>query len=56
MVISSRYGEWMAMELTAPGAADQWKPVAWYVVLQPTEHAWYPLALGYGGAYVIFEH
>jgi hypothetical protein len=44
------------MELTALGAADQRKPVAWYAVPQPTEHAWYPLALGYGGAYVIFEH
>jgi hypothetical protein len=55
-VISSRYGEWVAMRLTALGVADQQKPVAWYVVPQPTERVWYPLALGYGGAYVIFEH
>jgi hypothetical protein len=55
-VILSRYGEWVVMELTTLDAADQQKPVARYVLSQPTERVWYPLASGYEGAYVIFGH
>jgi hypothetical protein len=56
MVILSRYGEWVVMELTTLDTADQWKPVARYVLSQLTERMWYPLASGYEGAYVTFGH
>lgn len=54
-VISSRYEEWEAMELTILTEAQQRKPLTRYVMLQSEERIWYPLTLGYDDAYVAFE-